>query len=43
MEKKKKKRLTKPKHYCSYSALIVQKHWMYNDIYKRGKKVQTED
>ena len=26
---------------CSYS--VVQKHWMYSDIYKREKKVQTED
>ena len=28
----------KPKHYCSYSALTVQKYWMYSDIYKREKK-----
>ena len=32
----------KPKHYCNYSALTVQK--LYNDKYKREKKkVQTED
>ena len=27
----------KPKHYYNYSVLTVQKHWMYSDIYKRGK------
>ena len=37
-KEKKKKRLMKPKHYCSYSALTVQKYWMYSDIYKREKK-----
>ena len=36
------KKINKMKHYCSYSALTVQKHWMYGDIYKRKKKVQTE-
>ena len=34
-KKEKKKGLMKPKHYCNYSALTVQK--LYNDIYKRGK------
>ena len=27
----------KPKHYYNYSVLTMQKHWMYSDIYKRGK------
>ena len=41
-EKKKKKGLTKPKHYCSYRALTVQK--LYSDIHRREKKqVQTEE
>ena len=40
-KRKKKKRLTKPKHCCSYSAHTVQKHWMYSDIYKRKKKKKT--
>ena len=45
INEEKKKGLTKLEHYCSYSVLIVQKHWMYNDIYIyiREKKVQTED
>ena len=29
----------KPKHYCSYNALTVQK--LYSDIYKREKKKST--
>ena len=27
---KKKKRLTKPTHFCSYNARTVQKHWMHS-------------
>ena len=41
-KRKKKKRLTKPKHCCSYSAHTVQKHWMYSDIYKRKKKKKNK-